>query len=46
MVQDINPDLSGLYLTKSYIGLKDSISWRSYIKNDGTFEFNVDSKTT
>lgn len=43
MIADITPTGDGLYLTKSYIGLRNNNDWSSFIKSDGTFSFKGDT---
>lgn len=43
MITDITPTGDGLYLTKSYVGLRKDGDWKSFIKNDGTFSLYGDA---
>jgi hypothetical protein len=40
---DITPLGNGLYLTRTYIGLRKNSVWTSYIQNDGKFAFKGDA---
>jgi hypothetical protein len=40
---DITPTGDGLYLTQSYIGLRKTGAWKSYIDSDGLFAFSGDA---